>query len=67
MTEPGRAILSQPIRALGSNMYFYIIYIPIKVPVLPRPALQCTAMALPPYFISDSHILTNVYITAYNK
>jgi hypothetical protein len=36
------------------------MYRPIKVPVLPSPALQWTATAYPPYLISYSHIFINL-------
>lgn len=43
--EPGLAILIQPMKAAGGNPKCFMQYNPIKVPVLPRPALQWIAMA----------------------
>jgi hypothetical protein len=60
MTDPGQDILNHPINALASNWYLCIMYSPISVPVLPSPALQCTATAYPPYLISVSQILMNL-------
>ena len=43
--EPGLAILIQPMNGAGGNPKCFMQYKPIRVPVLPRPALQCTAIA----------------------
>jgi len=45
MTLPGRAILSHAMLSLAVNPRCFIMYRAIKVPVLPRPARQCTATA----------------------
>ena len=43
--EPGLAILIHPMKAAGGKPKCFIQYKPIKVPVLPRPALQWMAIA----------------------
>ena len=43
--DPGLAILAQPMNDSAVILYVYIAHIPIKVPVLPSPALQCIAIA----------------------
>jgi hypothetical protein len=43
--EPGRAILIHPMKSAGGKPICFIIYNAIKLPVRPKPALQCTAIA----------------------
>jgi hypothetical protein len=50
--------------ALASTSYLAIKYRPIKVPVLPKPALQWTARALP-FESSFSHKLMNYIAKAF--
>eukprot|EP00293_Proteomonas_sulcata_P006015 CAMPEP_0184317102 /NCGR_PEP_ID=MMETSP1049-20130417/94547_1 /TAXON_ID=77928 /ORGANISM="Proteomonas sulcata, Strain CCMP704" /LENGTH=63 /DNA_ID=CAMNT_0026636351 /DNA_START=19 /DNA_END=207 /DNA_ORIENTATION=+ len=42
--EPGRMNLENPIASLPVSLNLRMIQAQIKVPVLPSPALQCTAM-----------------------
>jgi hypothetical protein len=42
---PGLAILIQPMKSAAGNLKCFIAYKPIRVPVLPRPALQWIASA----------------------
>ena len=55
--EPGLAILIHPINAAAGNLQCFIAQHPIRVPVRPRPALQCTARTP----LSYSLILKNSY------
>jgi len=43
--DPGLAILHHPMNASAVILYVYIAQMPMRVPVLPRPALQCMAIA----------------------
>ena len=43
--DPGLAILHHPMNDSAGILYCYIAQIPIRVPVLPRPALQWMAIA----------------------
>lgn len=43
--DPGLAIRIQPMKSAGGNPMCFIIYKAISVPVRPRPALQCIAIA----------------------
>lgn len=43
--EPGLAIRIHPVKSAGGKPTCFIMYKAIRVPVLPSPALQCTAIA----------------------
>lgn len=51
--DPGLAILIHPIKSAGGNPMCFIMYKAIKLPVLPSPALQCTAIA--PFSFSHAY------------
>ena len=57
--DPGLAILHHPMNDSAGILYCYIAQIPIRVPVLPRPALQWIAIA--PSLLAKwlSHIFKN--------
>jgi len=50
-TLPGLAILAQPMKSAADILVCFMAQQPINVPVLPRPALQCTATA-PEFFFA---------------
>ena len=58
--DPGLAILHHPMNDSAVILYSYIAQIPIKVPVLPSPALQCMAMAPVLLLKWSSHISRNL-------
>ena len=43
--DPGLAIRIQPVKSAGGKPVCFIMYKAMREPVLPRPALQCTAIA----------------------
>ena len=57
--DPGLAILHHPMNDSAVILYCYIAHSPIKVPVLPSPALQCMAIAPSLLLKWSSHICKN--------